>query len=224
MRVALLLSGKFRNSFKEHISIKKNLIDKYDVDVFISYGYSSNNIDCVPNDLIELYNPVSFEFFEYPPDIYTNINSVSKYEKAIESNTTSIYMMWYGIDKVNKLKSLYEIENGFKYDIVIKSRFDIEFKNEILLKNIDDSIFIPIGSDHRGGYNDLFAYGSSNIMNYYCSTYPHLTEYIKEGCLIHPERILKHHLDKKEFKFYRTHIPIILRGINVTEVDYVMNI
>jgi hypothetical protein len=223
MRVALILSGKFRNSFKEYASIKKNLIDKYDVDVFISYGYTLNNIDCVPNDLIKLYNPVSFEFFEYPNEIYTNINSVSKYEKAIESNTTSIYMMWYGINKVNELKTAYEIANGFEYDVVIKSRFDIEFKNTVLLKKLDNSIFIPIGSDHRGGYNDLVAYGSSNTMNYYCSTYTHITQYIEDGCVIHPERILKHHLDKNEFIFYRTHIPMMLRGIPVNEVDYVMN-
>lgn len=223
MRVALLLSGQFRNSYKEYKSIKEKLIDKYNTDVFISYTHTKNNLDVIPSDLLELYKPKNLEFIEIPAKLSSDVESIKGFNRALETNPTSLYSMWYGIKKTNDLKIKYELENNFKYDIVIKSRFDIEFRETIKLHKEPNSLSIPIGSDHRGGYNDLFAYGSSDIMDYYTSVYDYITDYIKEGCLIHPERILKHHLDKKDFKFYRRFIPIILRGTTITEVDYSLN-
>ena len=59
MRVAVLLSGQFRNSYKEYETIKKNLIDKYNADVFIYYTPSAE-IDFNPTRLINLYNPKKY--------------------------------------------------------------------------------------------------------------------------------------------------------------------
>lgn len=219
MKVAVLLSGQFRNSYEEYKSIKENLIDIYNADVFINYTYD-NIIGINPIELINLYNPKNIQFTQLPDTIINMVNSVSNYSKADESNTLSIFSMWYGIKKTNELKVNYELENNFKYDIVIRTRFDTELVNRVELKLVWNSIFIPIGSDHRGGYNDLFAYGSSNTMDYYCSTFDNLIQYIKDGELIHPECLLKHHLDKHNFTFIRTNIPLKLRGRLVNEVDY----
>jgi hypothetical protein len=57
-------------------------------------------------------------------------------------------------------------------------------------------------------------------MNYYSSLFNNLVDYIKEGELIHPERLLKYHLDGLEFEFIRTTIPLKLRGVLVNEIDY----
>ena len=219
MRVAVLLSGQFRNSYKEYEAIKKNLIDIYNADVFIYYTPSAE-IDFNPTRLINLYNPVHIEVQDYPNEINELIHSVSGFNKAPESSTASIFYMWYGIMKVNELKEKYESDNSFKYDLVIRSRFDTEILNPVALKDLPNSIFIPIGSDHRGGYNDLFAYGKSDNMNYYSSLFNNLPKYIEEENLIHPERLLKRHLDKIDFELMRTNIPLKLRGILVNEVDY----
>jgi hypothetical protein len=48
-------------------------------------------------------------------------------------------------------------------------------------------------------------------------------DYIAEGELIHPERLLKYHLDGLEFTLMRTTIPLKLRGVLVNEIDYCMN-
>jgi hypothetical protein len=219
MKVAVLLSGKFRNSYEEYKSIKKNLIDKYNADIFINYIYD-NTIDINPIELINLYNPKNIQFTQLPNTVIDIVDMVSNYSKADESNTLSIFSMWYGIKKTNELKVNYELENNFKYDVVIRARFDTEILNKVELKLVQNSIFIPIGSDHRGGYNDLFAYGSSNTMDYYCSTFDNLIQYIIDGELIHPECLLRHHLDKHNFTFIRTNIPLKLRGRLVNEVDY----
>jgi hypothetical protein len=219
MKVAVLLSGKFRNSYEEYKSIKKNLIDKYNADIFINYIYD-NTIDINPIELINLYNPKNIQFTQLPNTVIDMVDMVSNYSKADESNTLSIFSMWYGIKKTNELKVNYELENNFKYDVVIRARFDTEILNKVELKLVQNSIFIPIGSDHRGGYNDLFAYGSSNTMDYYCSTFDNLIQYIIDGELIHPECLLRHHLDKHNFTFIRTNIPLKLRGRLVNEVDY----
>lgn len=219
MRVAVLLSGKYRNSHNESVYIKRHLIDKYNADVFINYTYDTN-IDINPSELINLYNPKNIQFTQLPDTVINMVSTVSEYSKATESNTLSIFSMWYGIKKTNELKIKYELENNFKYDVVVRARFDTEIINKVELKLVKNSIFIPIGSDHRGGYNDLFAYGSTNTMDYYCSTFDNLIQYITDGEIIHPERLLKYHLDKHNFTFIRSNIPLKLRGRLVNEMDY----
>jgi hypothetical protein len=219
MKVAVLLSGQFRNSYEQCETIKKNLIDLYNADVFIYYTHNGE-LDIKEKDLINLYNPIHIEFEKYPNKINELIHSVKEFPKADESNTTSIFYMWYGIMKANELKIKYENDNSFKYDLVVRCRFDTHILNPVKLKNINNSIFIPIGSDHRGGCNDLFAYGKSDTMNYYTSLFNNLVDYIKDGELIHPEILLKHHLDRLEFVLIRTSISLRLRGILVNEIDY----
>lgn len=222
MRVALLLSGKFRDSYIAFNSLEKNLISKYNPDIFISYNYDSeNDLDCSEDELKSLYNPKLINYHNTPSLVGEYIESVKDYPVASESNTLRIFNMWYGISEANKLKSKYEEENQFKYDIVIRTRFDIELLTEVELRFWNDSLFIPIGSDHRDGFNDFMAYGSSHCMDYYCSTFKHLVDYIKEGELIHPERLLRRHLkDIHNCRLIRTYIPMKLRGVLVNHIDY----
>lgn len=240
MRIALLLSGKFRGSYIEYNSLYKNLLSRYSIDTFISYNYKNEeDIECDKSELISLYNPKVINYEKNSDIVDKFVNDASYYKKAIESTPYNIFNMWYGILQANNLKSKYETENGFKYDVVIKSRFDIEFLKEIqilgvndlrikkideeFLKNCKKNIFIPIGGDHRGGINDLFAYGDSESMDYYCNNFNHLLSYIKEGELIHPERLLRNHLSKsKNITLVRTEIPMRLRGVLVNSVDYIM--
>ena len=144
-------------------------------------------------------------------------------EIAGESSASSVFNMWWGIYQANELKKQYEEQNGFKYDIVIRTRFDIEILEEVELRNWNNSLFIPMGSDHRDGFNDFLAYGKSHIMDYYCSNFHNLVDYIKEGELIHPERLLRKHLQNYDCTFIRTHMPMRLRGVLVNQIDYSIN-
>ena len=58
MRVALLLSGKFRGSYIPFNYLEKNLISKYNPDIFINYNYKNeDDMECDENELVSIYNP-----------------------------------------------------------------------------------------------------------------------------------------------------------------------
>jgi len=224
MRVALLLSGKFRGSYIPFNYLEKNLISKYNPDIFINYNYKNeNDMECDESELVSIYNPKSINFTKTPDIVFDKIKSVDGYQVADESSVSSVFNMWWGIYQANQLKSNYEEQNGFKYDVVIRTRFDIEILEEVELRNWNNSLFIPMGSDHRDGFNDLLAYGKSHTMDYYCSNFNHLVDYIKDGELVHPERLLRKHLSNYECSLIRTHIPMRLRGVLVTQIDYCIN-
>lgn len=224
MKVALLLSGRFRGSYIPFNYLERNLISKYKPDIFINYNYKDDDdIECDKEELVQLYNPKLINFEKTPDIVKESVGMVNGYEYATESTPNSIFNMWWGIYQSNELKKKYEEENGFKYDVVIRTRFDVEILEEVELRNWSDSIFIPIGADHRDGFNDLLAYGSSHTMDYYCSTFHNLVDYIKGGELIHPERLLRAHLEDYKCRLIRTHMPMKLRGILATQIDYCIN-
>jgi hypothetical protein len=212
MRVALLLSGQFRNGKELIYNLYDSIIKQYQPDIFISYSYDTNvevNLDI----LNQLYYPKEIQFNKYP-DLFAYSNNIAQ-----ETNRQSLLRMLYGINRVNALKSYYEQTNEFKYDFVIRTRFDLEYTQPLELKNFND-ITIPIGWDHRGGYNDTFAYGSSEAMDYYSSLFSNLETYLNEGALLHPESILKYHLDKGPYGILRTSIPIKLRDMQLDKLEY----
>ena len=218
MRVALLLSGEIRNWEDPYKSLYNNILVKYNPDIFINYNWESD-IEMNVGKINEIWAPKELVFDKYRNDYYNVLFNSNTGNKAPETNRDSVFKMWYGISKANKLKSDYEVANGFKYDFVIRSRFDLEYTQPLELKNFND-ITIPIGWDHRGGYNDTFAYGSSEAMDYYASLFNNLQSYLIEGALLHPESILKYHLDKGPYGILRTSIPIKLRDMQLDKLEY----
>lgn len=223
MRVALLLSGAFRDGKETFDNLNSNLLSKYNVDIFIA-----NNFDETPEvsveKLDEIYKPTGISVNPYSSDFQNVLKKSHYYNKHIETNPETIFRMWYSIKQANILKRLYEKQNNFRYDIVIKSRFDLDLIDDsFTLKKDNKCIYIPIGWDHRNGVNDLFAYGDSESMDYYCSLYDCIFPYLEEdGITLHPEGLLKHHLERSELSVMRTTIKMLLRGMKVYELDYRM--
>jgi hypothetical protein len=215
MKVALVLSGQFRNGYKQAELLKENIIQPFNADVFIGYRYVDTP-DCTEDELISLYNPKQISFKRTPQIVYDGIEAYGGLYRAIETDPHSPFHMWYGIHSANELKKNWEQQNSFKYDIVIRSRFDLDvfdkfdFVDWDLVRN--NFINIPIGWDHRGGLNDLFAYGTSEAMDYYSSLFLFLNKYIQSGTLIHPETLLRRHLLDYRGFIMRSNIPISLRG------------
>lgn len=218
MKTALLLSGQLREWKLPYQSLWENFIKDYQPDIFISYHYDTDTE--INEDLIkEVWNPKSFSIQKYPPQFYFDLQIAKTHPTSPESNPESSFKMFYGILNANELKSNYEQLNGFKYDRVVRCRFDTEFFNPIKLREHSD-MWIPIGGDHRGGYNDTFVYGTSEAIDYYCSAYPKLNDYLNEGAVFHPESLMKYHLDKGPYSIWRTDIPMRLRNIKLDEIDY----
>lgn len=140
----------------------------------------------------------------------------------------SLYKMWYNIYKVNQLRLNYEQTNNVQYDMVIRARSDIGFRNELDLRSIDlqnlkNNIIIPRNKSigHRPfdptlKYQmcDLFAIGCSEHMNIYCDVIHDLENYpfTQNQASWHPESNLGYHLVSNNVPVVRGEFNLLFRG------------
>lgn len=146
LRLALLITGTSRNYKTNYVTWKKYLLDVFDTDIFFhTYDvtgyhddiYNNKTIKFIPDDIIQLLQPK-----KYIIDSFTNKllelkkKVVSQCSRSNSPKPEFIKAQLYSIFQANELKKLYEKENGFEYDIVIKIRFDTIFKSEFDISDI----------------------------------------------------------------------------------------
>jgi hypothetical protein len=159
LKVAICFSGQPR-AWKIALPSIKKFISEFDTppDIFMhawNFNTTSNHVVTTSKgeiyehtlieeeetaELFESYNPISFvlEDREMSESMSTRVlrQIVNHRKKDVESFGTPDWLapQYYGIKKAGELKSAYEIENGFIYDIVIRMRYDSFFTlNDILL-------------------------------------------------------------------------------------------
>lgn len=243
MRIALCLSGQTRAYEKCFDSQYINIIKPYNCDIFIHtwlYNglypktpdnlhyckeYNISNYDKYLNDdylinskLFSLYTPKKI-LVEYPDKDFF-INKLSPNDNIKFFNAI---MMYYSIYQSNNLKKQYEINYGFKYDIVIRCRFDLFFEHLKLLT--DDSLYLapnenidrPFNNNMKNILNtvgpkympsDQFAHGTSTAMDYYSNIYE---SYLLNQNIFpqHPEGMIS------EYLWNSSYIPIINNNIRM---------
>ena len=236
MRVALLLSGQFRDAKFCFPSIKEHLLDIFNTDVFISTWTNSDSIipsswfgetpgdDSNIDQILEMYSPISFR-----AEDYNNLSGGflsrestlldSRLDQNFQTKTLNIFSMWYKKQSANKLREEWERKNNFRYDIVIGSRFDLIFLESPNIQKLDENIIkIPDGFDWCGGVGDLFVYGDSLTMSKYYDLFEKMHCYrLVENVSPTPEIIHKHHIEKCGFILERWPLRYQLRGVNVWE-------
>lgn len=221
MKVALLLSGRIRDGIKNYKFLEKNLLSKYDVDIFINYSYDEGDEESYSAKQIEKkFKPKLIRYSPYHENFKEYFKNFENIPHSNDVRPINLLKMLYSVKSANELKSIWESINGFKYDVVIKSRFDLKILEPINLKESIDTIFIPIGADHLDGYNDLFAFGDSISMDYYCNLYENILGYVKCGVEFHPEILLKHHLNIGFTNVYRFYLNAKLRDIEIVKTEY----
>lgn len=116
--------------------------------------------------------------------------------KAPETKLQNFFSMCYGRWLLAKTMR----ENGIwdNYDVFLYVRPDVCFDRPIDLAALlefsnKNYIFLPANGHWRGGFNDQTAWGGRS-MEVYLRLFEHLWDYVKEGVLLHPETMLKHHL------------------------------
>ena len=218
MKVALCLSGQIRNWKKCFDSIEKQILEKYNCDVFIHtwntignpvpHHYDINfkhNLELIDMDILKKYHPkkIKIDFPNY--ELFKN--------KIPNSRFYNTLMMWYSVYNSNKLKCEYEYENNLIYDVNIRCRFDTLFENFEINEVKENTIYLPPNENINNPFTDLmkktlkeigpsympndqFSYGDLNSMNYYCKVHKILENNIYEY-IHHPEGILTEHLWKK---------------------------
>jgi hypothetical protein len=218
MKVCLLLSGQMRNADEMFPLFKSNLLDRYDVDTFISTWDSPNVYD-----LVKLFNPIAVDIEDYTiqfTEKFKDIVKEDEHKLETNANLVSACSMWYKTMRVNQLVNNHIRWFG-EYDIVIKTRPDIRIEEPIeLLKPKSNTIYIPKGWDWSDGVGDLMAYGEHEIMHNYCTLFYDFKQLIGEMDIINPERILRKYLEDCSIDVVRPAIDLTLRDINIKSTYY----
>jgi hypothetical protein len=138
--------------------------------------------------IIEVMNPVRWEVETY--DELKHNFKLRKFHPTLLPEQQRIWAegilhstpMMYKLHRVNLLRRTYEEENNFKYDVVIRYRANVLFKNpQFKLEYVKSNVLYNPGTGNpssTGGFmlNDQFYYGSSDVMTTVCDVYNHLTE------------------------------------------------
>ena len=217
MKVAVCLSGQLRSFVRSRDSLFKNIIDPTDADLFV-YGWdfekrNENDVtkrfseDGTVEEFLELYRPKSFILESC--DEFLKDKSFSFRTKAPETSAERMMCMFY------TNMQCYQQINNESYDVVFRCRTEIEYERPVTNEELEmsyTSLVIPKGLDGRDGYQDSFAFGSVEDMKVYNSVYNNIEHYAKNGIMIHPEYILRYHLDCNNVPFNRIDFPMLLRG------------
>lgn len=233
MKTAICISGQLR-CFDDPLILKnvfQYIINPLNADVFIStwrnrgssfyldwnklkHSFDKNEIVDIQK-IIDLYHPKKINVEDYNewekngmPDSIKN--------KTIKNGIihNGLNAMFYKIYDANNLRKEYEEENNIKYDLVIRSRFDLIFVSPIeeeYLKNLNvlwnnncPYIYLP----YR--VHDTFNFANAEIMNKFSEIYLNLPTYWADSRYPQlerhdPPRIIKvfcaeHNILDKSFK------------------------
>lgn len=181
MKVAICISGEPRFFKEGYISLKKNILDHNDCDIFLQ-TYEGPDTE----EIINTYKPVNTVIDKRIKDFH--ITFFSKFNRAPETNVENMFWMFRNIKKSIELV-------GSDYDLIIRTRSDLIYQKPLILSRLDAKIVhIPSGGDWRKGIFDMFAISNVDNMRHYANVFDKLNSYIRLGVKAHPETLLKYHL------------------------------
>jgi hypothetical protein len=203
MKIATCISGHTRN-YKE---VYPNF--NFDTDVFVSsciqsglppeqmqflsyhyHGYvPTDNVEI--EDVLNKYLPKVWEFVD-DNFIPQELDKFKEFKTTLGYNLIHVGMMFHRIYQSNKLKKVWEYQNNFVYDFVIRTRFDIKIENIEFDKN--KLYFFTKDNNFR----DIFFYGSSYLIDRICNVYEWFTHQTPEflSRFESAEFILKYYIDQ----------------------------
>lgn len=203
MKIALCLTGQPRCYEQGFSYISKNLLYQYDVDVFF-HTWNNPNVDY--GKIINLYNPKDYTIDEpFNREFANKYTRVSNIKFPAYNTLSSFFSVFSSIF----LKRKYEMGNGFQYDAVVRCRFDMalnftpdfaSMENEIL--HVPDDLF-AIGNEL---ISDHFAYGNSNIMDKYSTTFINADALYDQGTVMNSEEMCTANIHLNNLKLKRINL------------------
>lgn len=176
MKIALCLSGQPRSFRIAYNYLLKNLLDFYQVDIFI-HSWNSE----FDEEVKQTYKPIVYKF-EKQKFTKEHDEAYGKYFDPVAHiywPPRNALSGFYSVYECNRLKCEYERDFDFRYDWVIKSRFDYVLNRTFAFHELNsDKLHMP--NREKSSPCDQFAIASSSLMNIYCSTYLYIDEYYKE--------------------------------------------
>lgn len=159
-KVAICISGLIRTGIQAYRSFEQ-FFGELNADVFFHTWHDTKKESAI----IDLYKPKKYSIQQpFPKDSITNSDDMGSWGN-----------MLYSIMMSNEMKKKYEIENNFRYDFVIKTRFDLIFPNRYKFPNIPimpRTIYCSGGNNgvnhtdyESHGINDVIFWGDSESMD-----------------------------------------------------------
>jgi hypothetical protein len=137
MKIAVYIVGQWRGTSYQCSENLKKIFDKFDTDYYIHtwpfYEGKNLNLNKDETPIVEHENYIHTEQdFQNIKNTYSNVVSfeVESYDaiKDIKSIHSTFYQ-YYCAYKANEVRKTYEVNNGIKYDAIIKIRPDIIFSD-----------------------------------------------------------------------------------------------
>jgi len=161
--------------FKKHI-FDVNELNYNAIDVFI-HSWNSE----YQKGIIDTYKPKK-SLFE--PQI--DFGSIDNHPTG-NMRKEFMYSRWYSEKESIRLKSEYEKENNFKYDIVFSTRFDLLFLKDLDFNSFKDLdiLYTPLNGNFMSydpKFSDLFFFSNSeNIDNFLGGLYDYILPNLKDS-------------------------------------------
>ena len=150
--------------------------------------------------IIRIYNTVKY-IFEKPK---FGDEHDKKYHYTDDVNTwppRNALSAYYSIYTANQLKCQYENEMGFKYDWVIRSRYDYALNTIIPFNKLNNKRLYAPDRFFNGQKTQLmcdqFAFSNSEFMDKYSETYLHIDEFYSNGTWMIGEHLLGCNMHKQ---------------------------
>ena len=198
MKIAVCISGEPRTFQHTHESLKAYLRG-HEVDYFLHTWATDAATEAA---LTAAYRPVN-AVFEAKPDFTPCSREVLATFGHHDFSFIWMADMCHGIGEVMRLKAQQEAVMGRKYDLVVRTRYDL-LMGGVLNPTILDPAMVntPNTGNCKNGYNDRIAFGPSDLMDRYGnlrywlpkSINPAFYDHGEPG--YHPEPVLRHYLDK----------------------------
>jgi hypothetical protein len=193
MKIALCFSGQPRFVKQTYQNYLDNLILPNNIeDIFVHCWWDETKIHepvitswesvgahlnlYVEGDAInfikEKYNP---KLLVYEKDDFSKYINEGEFGKKEITQPVIFQSMCNSIYKCNEFRKQYEQENNLKYDLIIRTRFDLNILEKVDLNNVDDKyLYIPACNfKAHCVINDQFAFGDSDTMDIYSNIFKH---------------------------------------------------
>jgi len=202
MKIALCLSGQPRG-LPLSLQALKHGLDIDNMDVFFhawfdpsTIGQPYNSAQGSQQGRVGIVHPQTKELLletlkpvDYIIEPQKEFSFARNFGSLPEANQEIVASVFYSIYMANLLKKRHELINEFKYDLVIRTRYDLIYDERIDVKKyidlaqtmiITSEKFQGIRNDDNyihGPYTltDIFAFSSSDNMDVFCDTYPHIS-------------------------------------------------
>jgi hypothetical protein len=239
MRVAICLSGQLRTWKKCNKSVKK-LIEhlNHDVDIFChTWNFDTPSISHAPHtgketirvhsphtieEALSAYNPVKYFVEDQEKNIKT-INDVIERSLNFKNKRPPITQssaQFYSLGESTRLKSEYELENNFKYDVCIRLRYDqhipenqMSYISDIIGQVKDNTVYTVHNRSGNGYpemvYGDIFWISNSDTHNKIALFYNNI--HLIDSKLFFgspPENVLTHYINSLGIQNHRTYLDL----------------